>query len=65
MDETGLGLMSAKSRTQGLHQNDACAAFEAKLHRATRDIIQSEDHLFGWIADSAELIAALESREST
>ncbi len=42
---------------------DACAAFDAKLHRATLDIIQSEDHLFGWIADSAELIAALESRE--
>ncbi len=43
---------------------DACAAFEAKLHRATLDIIQGENHLFGWIADSAELIAALASRES-
>ncbi len=38
---------------------DACAAFDAKLHRATLDIIQGEDHLFGWIADGAELIAAL------
>jgi nicotinamidase-related amidase len=43
---------------------DACAAFEAKLHRATLEVIQGEDHLFGWIADSAELIAALASRES-
>ncbi len=38
---------------------DACAAFDAKLHRATLDIIQGEDHLFGWIADSANLIAVL------
>jgi len=38
---------------------DACAALDAKLHRATLDIIQGENHLFGWIADSAELIAAL------
>ncbi len=44
---------------------DACAAFEPKLHRATLDIIQGENHLFGWIADSAALIAALASREST
>ncbi len=27
--------------------------------RLTLDIIQGENHLFGWIADSAELIAAL------
>ncbi len=38
---------------------DACAAFDPGLHRATLDIIQGENHLFGWIADSAELIAAL------
>ncbi len=38
---------------------DACAAVEAKLHRATLDIIQGENHLFGWIADSAKLIQAL------
>ncbi len=44
---------------------DACAAFEPELHRATLDIIQGETHLFGWIADSAELIAALANREST
>ena len=43
---------------------DACAAFDAKLHRATLDVIQGENHLFGWIADSAGLIAALASRES-
>jgi nicotinamidase-related amidase len=38
---------------------DACAAFDSGLHRATLDIIQGEDHLFGWIADSANLIEAL------
>ncbi|MHA1153006.1 MAG: cysteine hydrolase family protein [Alphaproteobacteria bacterium] len=38
---------------------DACAALDPGLHRATLDIIQGEDHLFGWIADSAELIGAL------
>ncbi len=44
---------------------DACAAFDSKLHRATLDIIQGENHLFGWIADSAELIAAIANHEST
>jgi len=38
---------------------DACAALDTKLHRATLDIIQGENHLFGWIADSADLIEAL------
>jgi nicotinamidase-related amidase len=38
---------------------DACAALDPKLHRATLDIIQGENHLFGWIADSADLIEAL------
>jgi len=38
---------------------DACAALDAKLHRATLDIIQGENHLFGWIADSTDLISAL------
>ncbi len=38
---------------------DACAALDAKLHQATLDIIQGENHLFGWIADSTELIGAL------
>ncbi len=38
---------------------DACAAFDAELHRATLDIIQGEENLFGWITDSANLIAAL------
>ena len=38
---------------------DACAAMDAKLHRATLDIVQGENHLFGWIADSADLIEAL------
>ncbi len=38
---------------------DACAAVDDKLRRATLDIIQGENHLFGWIADSAELIEAM------
>jgi nicotinamidase-related amidase len=38
---------------------DACAALDARLHRATLDIIQGENHLFGWIAESADLIEAL------
>lgn len=39
---------------------DACAALDPGLHRATLDIIQGENHLFGWIADSAQLIEALD-----
>jgi nicotinamidase-related amidase len=38
---------------------DACAALDTRLHRATLDIIQGENHLFGWIADSADLIDTL------
>ncbi len=38
---------------------DACAALDAKLHQATLDIIRGENHLFGWIADSADAIEAL------
>ncbi len=38
---------------------DACAALDPGLHRATLDIIQGENHLFGWIADITELIEAL------
>lgn len=38
---------------------DCCAAFDPQLHEATLATIQGEDHLFGWIADSPELIAAL------
>lgn len=36
-----------------------------RVGRATLDIIQGEKHLFGWIADSAHLLAALANREST
>ncbi len=38
---------------------DACATFDPALHAATLDIIQSEDHLFGWIADTDEVLRAL------
>jgi nicotinamidase-related amidase len=38
---------------------DACAAFEPAHHAATIDVIQSEDHLFGWIADTDEVLRGL------
>lgn len=38
---------------------DCCAAFDPKLHEATLDTIQGEDHLFGWIASSDRLLTAL------
>lgn len=37
---------------------DACATFDPVLQAATFAMIASEDHLFGWIADSAALLAA-------
>jgi len=38
---------------------DACAAFEPAVHDAALAIIQAENHLFGWIADSGDVLAAL------
>ena len=38
---------------------DCCAALDPALHEATMTIIQGENHLFGWIAESEELLAAL------
>lgn len=40
---------------------DACAAIDPEVHAATLRIIQAENHLFGWIADSAAVLAALDS----
>jgi nicotinamidase-related amidase len=40
---------------------DACAAFDPDVHTATLRIIQAEDHLFGWIADTAAVLAGLAS----
>lgn len=37
---------------------DCCGAFEERFQRGTLDAIQSEGHLFGWIADSADVLAA-------
>ena len=37
---------------------DACAAIDPAVHAATLRIIQAEDHLFGWIADSPAVLAA-------
>lgn len=39
--------------------NDGCAAFDAELHEATLRAIQSEGHLFGWIANSDDLVEAV------
>lgn len=38
---------------------DGTAAFNPALHEAALAIVQGEDHLFGWIADTATLCAAL------
>jgi nicotinamidase-related amidase len=39
---------------------DCCAALDPALHAATLVTIQGENHLFGWIAESGALLAALE-----
>jgi biuret amidohydrolase len=39
---------------------DGTAAFDPRLHQATLAIIQGEDHLFGWIADTAAFRSALQ-----
>lgn len=41
---------------------DGSAAFDPALHEAVLAIIQGEDHLFGWIADTSALCAALAER---
>ena len=38
--------------------NDGCAAFEPELHNGTMRTIQSEGHLFGWIAGCDDLVEA-------
>ncbi|WP_425405152.1 cysteine hydrolase family protein [Hwanghaeella sp.] len=38
---------------------DGCATFDRALHDATMAIIQSEGHLFGWIATCADVAHAL------
>lgn len=43
---------------------DACAAIDPAVHAATLRIIQAEDNLFGWIADSAAVLAALSAPAS-
>jgi len=40
---------------------DACAAFDPEVHDATLRIIQAENHLFGWIADTVDVLTALQS----
>jgi nicotinamidase-related amidase len=38
---------------------DSCGAFEESLQRGTLTTIQSEGHLFGWIANSTDVLAAV------
>lgn len=40
---------------------NCCAAFDPDVQAATLKIIQSENHLFGWIAESRALIEVLNS----
>jgi nicotinamidase-related amidase len=40
---------------------DGSAAFDPVLHEAVLAIIQGENHLFGWIADTSTLCSALEA----
>ncbi len=40
---------------------DGCASFDTALHDATMAIIQSEGHLFGWIATCADVATALKA----
>jgi len=44
---------------------DGCAAFDRKLHEATLAIIQGEDHLFGWIAETEAFCSGLEPTSSS
>ena len=37
---------------------DACAATEPGMHEAALSLIAGEGHLFGWVADSADFVAA-------
>ena len=39
--------------------DDCCAAVEPAVHAATMQIIRAEHNLFGWISDSAALLASL------
>jgi len=39
--------------------DDCCAAVEPAVHTATLRIIRAENNLFGWIGDSAALLAAV------
>lgn len=39
--------------------DDACAAFDPTVHAATLDLIEAENHLFGWIAGAGDFVGAL------
>jgi len=38
---------------------DGCAAFDPDVHDAALKLIEAEGHLFGWIADAADVIEAM------
>ena len=42
---------------------DCCAAIDQALHDMAIALIYGEDHLFGWVAESPDFLAALEQRE--
>lgn len=39
---------------------DCCAALDPKLHQAAMSLIYGEEHLFGWVCQSADLVGALD-----
>ncbi|MEX2200556.1 MAG: cysteine hydrolase [Dongiaceae bacterium] len=41
---------------------DCCAALEPQWHRAAIDLIYSENHLFGWVAQADALLGALKAK---
>lgn len=42
---------------------DGCAAFDPELHEGTLHAIASEGHLFGWIANSADVLSGIRQSE--
>ena len=44
--------------------SDGCGALKQEWHDATMTIIQAESNLFGWIAESANVISALTQRQA-
>lgn len=43
---------------------DACAAFDPTVHDAVLKVIQAEDHLFGWVAEAADVLVGFGSAQA-